>query len=67
MLCHVSHIRRKINFLYLYLYAETSLKYTSAKAETNCIKGHMQRIFLNLLLFCMLTEYVQSIILLKPA
>ena len=25
MLCHVSHIRRKINFLYLYLYVSKSL------------------------------------------
>ena len=34
---------------------------------TEKLKGHIQRIFLNLLLFCMLTEYVQSIILLKTA
>ena len=44
--------------------ASLTIKVTRPRA---LIKGHIQRIFLNLLLFCMLTEYVQSIILLKPA
>ena len=42
-----------------------SLLKDNAVYEEGLLKGHIQRIFLNLLLFCMLTEYVQGIILLK--